>query len=148
MNTKSKNPIKFKEAFDALFNGFSEEEKLKSDERLLMFRLLDIVERKREEYGWSRKELAQAVGTSASYITQLMRGDKLVNIPILAKFQKALNFEYVISEKSDYIEETKEISTPYADVAGVWCWKPFKNAKADYDVKQDLPDIVYEKIVA
>ena len=115
---------------------------------LIMFRFLDIVERKREEFGWSRKELAKAVGTSASYITQLMRGDKLINVSILAKFQNALKFEFEISEKSDYIEETKEITTPYSDGTGIWYWKPFQNAQPDYDVYTNLPKPEPERKIA
>jgi transcriptional regulator with XRE-family HTH domain len=71
-----------------------------------MFRFLDIVERKMEELGWTRKQLAAQLGTSASYITQLFRGDKLVNMTMLAKIQKVLGIRFEVLEVKSYQKET------------------------------------------
>jgi len=138
MSTKSYNPQEIKEAFDQLFNGFTEKEKLENDAKLMMFRFLDIVDRKREELGLNRKQLAQKLGTSASYITQLYRGDKLVNMITLAKFKKALDLEFEISEKKTY-EETVKSYSPVGDGAGVWVYHIF--SKPDYDTAEKLPEL-------
>ena len=51
-------------------------------------------------------------------ITQLYRGDKLVNMLTLAKFQRALKLEFEISEKKSYKEKIREY-TPTGDGQGV-----------------------------
>ena len=107
MTTTSSNNDKILESFNALFSGLSEQDKLDNEAKLIMFRFLDIIERKREKLGWSRKELAKQVGTSASYITQLMRGDKLINMLTLAKMQNALSIKFEISEKVSYQDKPK-----------------------------------------
>ncbi|WP_010526861.1 helix-turn-helix domain-containing protein, partial [Thermophagus xiamenensis] len=76
MNTSLNKSDKIKEAFNKLFNERTQEEILASESRLLSFRFLDVIERKIKKEGLSRKELAQKVGTSPSYITQLFRGDR------------------------------------------------------------------------
>ncbi|NCW88573.1 MAG: XRE family transcriptional regulator, partial [Chitinophagia bacterium] len=43
----------------------------------------------------TRKLLAQLIGTSPSYLTQVFRGDKPLNFMTLAKIQKALNVSFV-----------------------------------------------------
>ena len=139
MNTKLNNEQNIKKAFDELFNSFTEEEKLESEARLLMFRFLDVVERKREKLGWSRKQLAQKVGTSASYITQLMQGDKLINMLTLAKMQKVLDIKFDISEIVSYQEQTESITTPIPDEKGMWYYKPFE--KPDYNLKGNIPEV-------
>ena len=137
MNTKLNDPQKIKEAFDQFFNSFSEEEKLESSARLLMFRFLSIIEVRCEELGWNRKQLAQKVGTSASYITQLFRGDKLINMLTLAKFQKALGLEFEIAEKKSY-EETVNEYTPIGDGKGLWIYRQFD--KPNYNTSENLPE--------
>ncbi|HNX37691.1 MAG TPA: helix-turn-helix transcriptional regulator [Candidatus Cloacimonadota bacterium] len=44
-----------------------------------------------EEKGISKKEVAKLIGTSPAYITQIMRGDKRINMAFLAKITDALN---------------------------------------------------------
>lgn len=139
MNTKLNNEQYIKQAFDELFNSFTEEEKLESEARLLMFRFLDVIERKREKVGWSRKQLAQKVGTSASYITQLMRGDKLINMLTLAKMQKALDIKFDISEIVSYQEQTESIITPIPDEMRMWFYKKF--GKPDYNSKVNISEV-------
>jgi ribosome-binding protein aMBF1 (putative translation factor) len=83
--------------FEDLFSFASKEEEIEHDAKMLMFNFLDKVQKIADEKKLSRKELAEKVGTSASYITQLFRGDKLVNMTIIAKFQKELGFKFNIS---------------------------------------------------
>jgi transcriptional regulator with XRE-family HTH domain len=108
-----------------------------------MFRFLDIVERKREKRGWSRKELAKKVGTSASYITQLMRGDKLINMLTLAKMQKALNIKFDISELVSYQEQTEDKKPPVLDGKGFWIYKKIESP--NYREKGNIPKIKLTK---
>lgn len=136
MNTKSQNPQEIKESFDQLFNSFTPEEKNENDARLIMFRFLDIIERRSEILGLNRKQLAEKVGTSASYITQLFRGDKLINMPTLAKFQAALDIKFDIAEKQSYEKTVNEYS-PVSDGQGFWVYRKF--GIPDYNAQENLP---------
>jgi len=138
MSTKSYNPQEIKEAFDQIFESFTEKEKDENDAKVIMFRFLSIIEEKCELLGLNRKQLAEKVGTSASYITQLYRGDKMVNMLTLAKFQKALGLEFEIAEKKTY-EETVKAYSPVSDGKGFWVYRKF--GTPDYDSSEKLPEL-------
>lgn len=136
MNTTSNKYNEIKNAFDNLFSQLSDEDRLDNDAKLLMFRFLDIVERKCDSLGWNRKQLAERVGTSASYITQLYRGDKLLNMHTLAKLQKALDLKFQVSYTEAY-EQTTKSYMPIMEEKGMWVFHPFN--KPDYNANEDIP---------
>jgi len=138
MNTRLNDNNDIQRAFDQLFNQLSEEDKLENDAKLLMFRFLSIIEEKCEALGINRKQLAEKVGTSASYITQLYRGDKLVNMLLLAKLQKVLDLEFEIVEKKTY-EELITDYHPLSDGKGCWVYHPFQ--KPEYDNIVLIPEL-------
>ena len=142
MTTTLKNNENIKSSFTQLFGQMTEQDKLENQASLLMFRFLSIIETKREGLGWSRKELAEKIGTSASYVTQLFRGDKLVNMITLAKFQNVLGIEFDIAEKRTYEETVKEYS-PISDGQGFWVYHKF--GIPNYDFQDNLPVFEYEK---
>lgn len=67
------------------------------EKEMLMYRFLSEVDKICDDKKISKKELASRIGTSPSYITQIFRGSKTVNLEMLVKFQKALDFKYEIS---------------------------------------------------
>jgi ribosome-binding protein aMBF1 (putative translation factor) len=136
---KSAKNDKILNSFNEIFDNLSEQDKLDNEAKLIMFRFLDIVERKREKLGWSRKELAKKVGTSASYITQLMRGDKLINMLTLAKMQKALDIKFDIAEIVSYQEQTEDKKPPVADGKGFWVYKKLESP--NYNKKGNIPEV-------
>jgi ribosome-binding protein aMBF1 (putative translation factor) len=97
MTMKLKNNEEIKKSFDQLFDQLSEKDKIENQAAVLMFRFLSLVEDRCKEFGWNRRKLSEEVGTSASYISQLFRGNKLANLIILAKFQQVLGIEFEIS---------------------------------------------------
>jgi transcriptional regulator with XRE-family HTH domain len=72
-----------------------EAEKLEVDSLLLMSGFLSEIEAAMVKKKITRKTLAQLIGTSPSYLTQVFRGDKPLNFMTLAKMQKALNVGFV-----------------------------------------------------
>ena len=66
-----------------------------------------------EQKGVNRAALAQRVGTSKSFITQLFRGDRTPSWKILAKIAKTLDLEFVVTTKGESRENEKgEYNTP------------------------------------
>ena len=59
--------------------------------RMIMYRFLSEVERLAEENDLNKKQLATLIDTSPSFITQLFRGNKIINLQMIAKFQHAFD---------------------------------------------------------
>lgn len=85
-----------KKEWDALFGSLSHEDLVTSNADLLAMQFLGLVDHKMEEENISKKELAQKIGTSASFITQLFRGDRKPNWNILAKMSIELGLEFKV----------------------------------------------------
>lgn len=67
---------------------------------MLSFGFLSEVAHLTEARGLTRRALAQAVGTTPSYITQLYRGDRLLNLTMVARFERALRVQFHIKAVS------------------------------------------------
>ncbi|HKI44241.1 MAG TPA: helix-turn-helix transcriptional regulator [Balneolales bacterium] len=123
-----------KSSFDQFFDSFSEEELFEQRAHLLAFKFLSEIEKAMEEEGVNRKELAQRIGTSASYITQLFRGDRLLNFNTLAKIEKVLDLDFEIKDKANRELSKNEIPNPFDKKidpqVGFWAF----HAHPDYSV--------------
>ena len=86
--------------FEDLFAFQSKDEVIEHESKMIMFRFLSELE-KLNDSPIKRKDLAKALDTSPSYITQLFRGDKLINLTMLAKIQDVFNITFEISAKSN-----------------------------------------------
>ena len=93
MNTKLKN--EFMKSLQ--FSG--QEDKIEHDAKILMFKFLSIVEDEMSIRGMSKKELANLLNTSPSYVTQLFRGTKTINLLKLAQLQNLFSIEFEIQTK-------------------------------------------------
>src|SRR5690348_15788748 len=80
--------------FEDLFKFDSKEDELQHKAQMLSYRFLSEVEKQCDKRKISRAELAEMVGTSRSYITQLFRGSKRVNMDVLAKFEDVLGITF------------------------------------------------------
>jgi len=112
------NKNEIKRSFDDIFNNSSPQDNVEHETQMLMFRFLSEVERVAEERGIkNRKDLANLVGLSASYLTQLFRGNKKLNFETVAKFQKALHIMFEIKAGNTFssasVKEKKLISPYY-----------------------------------
>lgn len=72
------------------------EEKVEFEAQMLAFTFISEIEQLIEEKEMKRKDLAEAVGKSAGYITQLFRGNKLPNLNILAAMGLAVDKQFNI----------------------------------------------------
>jgi transcriptional regulator with XRE-family HTH domain len=83
-------------SFKDLSDSISESDKIMIETRLLMYRFLSEIDKITSERGINRKELAKLTGTSASYITQLYQGKKIINLQMLTRIRKALDIDFKI----------------------------------------------------
>jgi len=90
MNTKLKNEFKKAIQFS------NQEDKAEHDAKILMFKFLSIIEDEMTLRNMSKKELANLLNTSPSYVTQLFRGTKTINLIKLAQLQSLFDIEFEI----------------------------------------------------
>ena len=83
-------------SFKDLSDSVGESDKIMIETRILMYRFLSEIDKITNERGINRKELAKLAGTSASYITQLYQGKKIINLQLLTRIKKALNIDFKI----------------------------------------------------
>jgi transcriptional regulator with XRE-family HTH domain len=103
------------EEYQDLLSFKTKEEKIEHDAQMISYRILSEIEKVCEERRIKKKDLAEMVGTSKSYITQLFTGAKSINTQIMAKFEEALDITFEIQLKlnedsySDFL--SKQMST-------------------------------------
>ena len=81
---------------EALLAFNDEKEKIELEATLLHLKFVKIIEEAMKQEGLSKKNLAEKLDTSKSYITQLFSGDKLLNMKTLARFEQMLNINFAI----------------------------------------------------
>jgi ribosome-binding protein aMBF1 (putative translation factor) len=97
MSTKSRE---LKARFDQIMAFESKEDRLEHDSKILMFKFLSLIEQEMSKSEMSKKELAALLNTSPSYVTQIFRGQKTINLLTLAKLQQIFEIEFkIVSEK-------------------------------------------------
>ncbi len=99
MSTQYSNN-EIKKYFTDLFSEKTYEEKISHEALMLHYRIMQLVERAMDEKGWNKKQLAQQIGKSQSYITQLFLGHKVINLPMMALLQDKLGLEFKLEAKS------------------------------------------------
>lgn len=104
------NASEIKDKFKSFFQKRTKEQTIKHDELMLMASFLSEIEKVQKVKNFKRNKLAELIGTSASYLTQVFRGDKPLNFNTLAKIQDALNIRFSVhaSYKISSIESMNE----------------------------------------
>lgn len=87
---------KYKKQFEELLKFESQEEELEHNATMVSFKFLSEVEKQCEKQGINRSDLSKKLGTSRGYVTQLFRGDKKLNMIMIAKLEKALGINFSI----------------------------------------------------
>jgi transcriptional regulator with XRE-family HTH domain len=103
MSTTLNNKKTIQEAFQNLLEPASREEKLELETLMLSTKFLSEIERVCQNNNIRKKDLAGMIGTSPSFITQLFRGNKIVNLETIAKIQLVLgiSFDIKLAEAQD-----------------------------------------------
>lgn len=103
--------------FESLFAFKNENEEIEHEAKMIMTRFLSEIE-KLHDAPIVKKDLAKKLGTSASFITQLFNGDKLISLTMLAKLQKAYDITFDIGatpNNFDYSESIDDFDFDFED---------------------------------
>jgi len=116
MSTKNlNNTEEIKNEFQKLFEK-TPEEQIEHRAHILSLIFLSEAEKAMKRKGWTRKCLAKEIGTSASYMTQLFRGDRLLNFKTVAKIERVLNMDYHISEKTNKRVQSNDLPSENEEI--------------------------------
>lgn len=90
-----------------------------------MKRISELLDEKRQEKGLNYKQLAEQVGVSAVYISQVLRGKKIPGDEILVKLSEVLGLEPGLILRQAHFESAPEIAQRYLleSEAGAWARK-------------------------
>ena len=94
MKSSEKNIQNLETAFDSLFNDNEIDYDIEA--KIIASKLLSEISEITDKNNLNRKTIAELIGTSASYLTQLYRGNKLLNFVTLAKLKDKLNLSIEI----------------------------------------------------
>ena len=101
------NKDEIKSNLNALFNLKSESQLIERDSLMLQANYLSEIERLTKLKGINRREIANKINTSPSYLTQVFRGDKPLNFLTLAKIKRALDLKFEV--KASFKTEKKTL---------------------------------------
>ena len=152
MNWNTK--IEIKDAFESAFSSVDAKEDLEHNARMIMYRFLSEVERISEEKKLNRKQLAALIGTSASYITQLFRGNKLVNMETIAKFQLLFDVTFEIKAIPNKVEDifkemnVENIYDNQNATQGFWAFHNFNPSYSNKSSQLTISSSNFEKRIA
>ena len=141
MNMKLTEKYKVNPEFEDLFSFKSEKEELEHDAKMIMFRILSSFE-KMTDRPIQKKEIAEAISTSPSYVTQLFNGDKLINLTTLAKLQKAFDFSFQIEAKknNNKLKEKAEKAVKLVKLKPRFDFHRGMNSNAIFDLPVNEPN--------
>ena len=139
---KYKDKYTISKEFEDLFTFQDEKEELNHEAHMIMFRFLSEVEEYHSDgKNIKRNELASKLEVSPSYITQLFKGDKLLNFTMLAKIQKAFNITFEVKARKNEslysVDNLKVETLPSFPVEpeGFWIWHNLN--KPDYSLSDE-----------
>jgi len=80
-----------------IFSFSDHNERLEHEADMISLKIVMRIEKLIEEHSLTKKEFAQKIGTSPAYITQVLRGDKRINMIFLAKVLQNFNVTFDIN---------------------------------------------------
>lgn len=142
MNTMKLNSEEIKASFNNAFD-ISPEERIEIRANVISLNYLSEIE-KAMTSAMSRKELADKIGTSPSYLTQLFRGDRRLNFKTIAKIEHVLNIKFAIKAESENIELniSKNIFEPQKQIDFIANYKTIKSSYKEVRNTKDTISLV------
>lgn len=101
--------------WEKLFAFSDDNDRMEHEADMLSLNIALKVNKLLEDKDISKKELAKLTGTSAAYITQVLRGDKRVNMLFLAKVMNALDVKIDICFNNT-IDSDRELLNEALDI--------------------------------
>ncbi|MFX0558672.1 hypothetical protein ACOCEA_17880 [Maribacter sp. CXY002] len=135
MKSSEKNIQNLETAFDSIFNN--QEIDYDIEARIIASKLLSEISEITDKNNLNRKTIAELIGTSASYLTQLYRGNKLLNFVTLAKLKDKLNLSIEIKIKENGYDNLdtdfnyQNLTTDIEHGVKNTSWSIFKNLNPD-----------------
>jgi|GEM_PF-1723837 plasmid maintenance system antidote protein VapI len=96
MNTKLNKDFIIAPGFERIFEFDTVEDATMHHAKIIMMKFLQAMEKSMGKNKLNKKTLAGMLGISPSYVTQLYNGDKLINLEMIARIEKAFGIEFKV----------------------------------------------------
>jgi len=106
MKSSEKNIQKIDQSFDDFFVEF--ENDFENEAKIIASKILSDIKEITDKKDLNRKDISELLGTSPSYLTQLYRGNKLLNLITLAKLKNKLDLKVDISISENHYNDFSE----------------------------------------
>lgn len=160
MNTNFNNSKTIRSLYESAFSSHKNmTSEIKHLTQMLMYRFLSEIERITDERSISRKNLASKIGVSPSYLTQLYRGVKPLNIETLAKIEMVLDFRFdvkaiekellEINNSAEYNWNEEQINhfiQKFTCKEGFWIYKNHPKNKAAEEIDK-MKEVDYSTFI-
>lgn len=135
MKSSEKNIQNLDLAFDNLFDNHEVDYDIEA--KILASKVLSEISIITDKKDLNRKSVAELIGASASYLTQIYRGTKLLNFITLAKLKDKLDldFEIRVKEKeynnSDIDFNYGNLTREFSQGSKEFSWSIYTNLKSE-----------------
>jgi plasmid maintenance system antidote protein VapI len=120
MNTNLNENMKVARGFEHLFEFNNEEDAANHRAKIIMMKFLHEMGKSLGKQTLKKKELATILCVSPSYVTQLYNGDKLINLEMIARIEKAFGIEFKVQAvKKECLKSTKKASVAAAKMPDI-----------------------------
>lgn len=107
MSSSDKKKLKIEQALKFALTPVDNNEKIEFDAIKIQLEFLFKIQDIMDKNGISRKDLAEKMGTSKAFVTQLFGAEKFLNMKNIAKLQNILNIKIDINPIEKNTCETK-----------------------------------------
>jgi transcriptional regulator with XRE-family HTH domain len=129
MTLNSVNNIDIENELKNLLKFDNDEEKLDFEIDVINLKLISEIKKLMDKHDINKTELAEKLGTSKSYITQLFSGDKILNLKFLAKLQRIFNVQF-----KGYFDDIHQYNNfEIFEIKEIGDWKPIENLFIESD---------------
>ena len=125
----------------------SEEEENDLDNELIHLNFMHIIESIMKEKNMNKKDLADNLKISQSYITQLFTAEKFINIKTLGKIQRLFNVKFDIDYKSYDSVKFEPLDTSIIPSLKVVYTKPIFDPEneLDYILENEQESVIHRQ---
>lgn len=114
MSSANLDEAEIKRRMDQLLSFENKKEKEEFDELVFHFRVMNEIKDILKKREWNKKRLAEGLGTSQSFISQLFNGNKIINSKLISKIERLLEIRFTVKaedirNESEDAEEVKRL---------------------------------------
>lgn len=144
---------KLQPKFENSISSYVDSNREKIDIALLSLRIIKQIDTFLDINNISQKELADKLGVSEAFISQLMSGSKKINVQFLNKFEKRFDveFDFKLKDKSTFISfyeignKPLELKSPNMSFKSIQTFSMNNFSDSVYEFASEINTLTFKK---